>query len=260
MARTVLTLVLIIFLNLMVGCRAINTGASQRVPESARKPVPIVKAGETDIIEEMVNNRDAYYQGLRRLVNHYTETGNNLKFSWAQKELSALEAVPQYNYVIEATLTGPNLKPTTDIPEADELYDEAVQIEQKARKLKVVVNEDLLRVALNKYNRLIKKHPASTKIPDAAYKAAGIYEHFKDYSVAVLYYNRVYQWDPETSYPAMYKSAYILDRYLHRREDALALYQKAVSSSDPYEHVKWRDYAIKRISKLTGAAPQQPQE
>ena len=57
---------------------------------------------------------------------------------------------------------------------------------KKARELIIITNEDMLRVALDKYNQLIRKHPPSDKIDDAAYRAAGIYEYFKDYTIAIL--------------------------------------------------------------------------
>ena len=91
----------------------------------------------------------------------------------------------------------------------------------------VLKDENLLRMALDKYNQLISKFPTSDKIDDAAFRAAGIYEHFKDYSIAVQYYQRTYQWDPQTIYPAKYKAAFILDQRLHRRAEALQLYQDA---------------------------------
>jgi hypothetical protein len=43
-----------------------------------------------------------------------------------------------------------------------------------------------------------------------------------------MYYQRAYQWDPEESYPAKLKAARILDYKLHRRDEALELYQQVV--------------------------------
>jgi len=61
MARTILTAVLIVLLNVLVGCKDIDSsGAKLMIVRT--KPVPVVEvaeAGETDIVEEMVNNRGA---------------------------------------------------------------------------------------------------------------------------------------------------------------------------------------------------------
>jgi len=254
MRQAGLTLMLIVLINVLVGCGGIDSGASQLVPADTGQSAKVRRAGETDIIEQMVTNRRAYRRGLEQLVRHYTAAGNNMKLTWAQRELAGLNAVPQYNYIIEASLAGPGLKASTAVPEADSLYAEALKTEKKAKELVVIVDDDLLRVALGKYNKLIRKHPSSNKIADAAFRAGGIYEHFRDYSLAVLYYKRVYQWDPDTEYPAMFRAAFILDRHLRKREQALKLYQQALENAGATgRHTKWREFAEKRIGKLTAA-------
>ena len=175
-----------------------------------------------------------------------------MKLEWAKNELAALDVIPQYNYIFEAGVAGPELKASASIPEADELYAQAVAMEDKAGMLLIVKNDNLLRKAIEKYNLLIKKYPSSDKIDDVAYKAAGIYEHFKDYTIAVLYYQRTYQWDAETPYPAQFKAAFILDYYLHRRAEALDQYQQAIKSlKNEFEHVRWKVFAESRIAELT---------
>lgn len=253
MARTILTVTLIVLLNVAAGCTGIDSGRSQLVPtEPKLSPAGEVRASrvsEADIIEQVVNNRQAYEQALELLVAHYTETGNNMKLQWARNELKAVETMPQYNYIIEAGVAGPDLKANTAIPEADEIYRDAFELERKAGVIPLLVDENLLRQALEKYNQLIKKHPSSNRIDDAAYRAAGIYSHFRDYSTAVLYYQRALQWDPQGSHPAAFKAAYILDRYLHRRAEALGLYQQAVKNKNL--NTNYKTFAEKRIYELT---------
>lgn len=254
MRQAGLTLILIVLINVLVGCGGIDRGASQLVPADTEQMAKVTKAGETDIIERMVTNRRAYKRGMEQLVRHYTAAGNNMKLTWAQRELTKLNAVPQYNYIIEASLAGPGLKASTAIPEADSLYADALKTEKKAKGLMLIVDEDLLRVALDKYNKLIRKHPSSNKIADAAFQAGGIYEHFRDYSLAVLYYKRVYQWQPDTENSAMFRAALILDRHLRRREEALKLYQQALEDAkNTGRHTQWREFTERRIGKLTAA-------
>jgi len=183
------------------------------------------------------------------LVRHYSDTGNNMKLRWAQKELSAVDAMPRYDYIIEAAVAGPNLKAATAIADANNLYYQALQLEAKAGRLIVIKDEPLLRLALNKYNQLIKKHPSSDKIDDAAYRAGTIYEYFKDYSIAVLYYQRAQQWNKDTPFHVVFRAAFILDRKLHRRAEALALYQQAVGRKMMSENQ--REFAAKRIAEIT---------
>jgi len=255
MARAILTTVLIVLLNILVSCAPIDSGRGQLLPdypETSSKAAAVAgvsDAGEIDIVEEITAGRQVYHQGLELLVEHYTKTGNNMKLVWAEKELAALDAMPKYNYIIEAAVAGPNLKARTSIPEADQIYNEALQLEKKAKKLIVIKNENLLRLALDKYNQLIRKHQSSDKIDDAAYKAGGIYNYFEDYSIALLYYQRTYQWDPETIYPARFKAAYILDKKLHRRAEALQLYRQAVEKGSLKK--SYKEFAENRIKELT---------
>ena len=251
MTKTILTAVLIVLLNVSVGCHSIDSGRAQLLSAGAEKVAvaKVADAGETDIIEQMAINRRAYRAGIQMLVEHYTGTGNNMKLGWAQKELEAMDAMPQYDYIVEAALAGPNLKAKTAVAEATNLYGQAMQLEKKAKRLIVVKDEPLLRLALNKYNQLIKKYPSSDKIDDAAYRAGTIYEYFKDYSIAVLYYKRAHQWDKDTPFPVIFKAAFILDRKLHRRAQSLAFYQQAVKREMMLQ--VQREFAEKRITELT---------
>jgi len=251
-ARTILATVLLV---LFVGCNGADSGRAQLVPPrtepslGAADVIKVAKAGEVDIAEHVAMNRQAYRKGLELLVQYYTNTGNNMKLIWAKKELAALDSMQQYDYLVEASLAGPGLRAIARIPEADDLYWAALQLEKKARGLVIIVDENLLRLALDKYNQLIKKHPSSDKIDDAAYKAGRIYEHFKDYTLAALYYQRAYQWDAETIYPARFRAAFILDKRLHRRAEALELYQQAIKKENL--SVNYKEFAEERIREFT---------
>jgi hypothetical protein len=249
MARTILAVLLIIFLNVLAGCYGVDSGRSQFLP-SPVKTVSVVEAGEADIIENMTSSRLAYRQYLESLVAYYKNTGDNMKLNWAENELKMLNEIPQYNYIIEASVAGPDLKARDSDSAANYLYDEARRLEKTAKRLGLIaVDENLLRVALDKYNQVIKQYPTSDKIDDAAFRAAGIYEYFKDYTIALLYYHRTYQWDPATIYPTRFKAAYILDEYLSRRAEALELYQQALQKENLGKELK--GLAEKRVSELT---------
>ena len=254
MAKMILTATLIVSMSIVAGC---NNGADSssaklmllqdKSMQGTAPAVQIATDKETDIMEQVAKSRQAYREGLQALVNYYTGQGDNMKLAWAKRELSALDAMPQYAYIVDAGLAGPNLKPTASIPEADYIYNDAVAAESKARG--VLVDENMLRKTLDKYNQVIRRYPTSDKIDDAAFKAAGIYEYFKDYAVAVLYYQRVYQWDANTNYPALFKAAYILDRQMHRYSEALEFYQQALKN--PNLGFSYKQFAEMRIAELT---------
>ncbi|HUT28238.1 MAG TPA: tetratricopeptide repeat protein [Sedimentisphaerales bacterium] len=255
MARVFLTVAVIVTLNVLVGCTPVDSGRGTQRPHRtdawSGQPPMVADAGETDVVEKVAVAREAYRHALMQLAQYYRNSGNHMKLGWAEKELSALNTMAQYNYIIEATVAGPELKATNAIVQADELYGEAVAAEKKAGMLGLK-NETQLRIALDKYNELIRKYPSSDKIDDAAYQAAQIYERFKDYTIALVYYQRTYQWDPHTPYPALFHEAYILDQHLHERGKALKVYEKALESlTMEEEHHNWRKYAEKRVAELT---------
>ena len=249
MARAILTVSLIFLLFVLVGCYSVDSGASQLIPSKMRS-ASIVEGKEADIVEQISINRQTYRQGLESLIGYYKRTGNSMKVGWAKNELKKLDDMPQYNYIIEAIIAGPSLRASDSIAEAELMYLEAASAERKSKKLGIFTDEDELRGALDKYNQLIKRYPSSDRIDDAAYRAAAIFEHFKDYTIAVLYYQRTYQWDSDTVHPARFKAAYILDRHLRRRADALEIYKEAVKEEGLSEN--YREFAENRISELTG--------
>ena len=248
MARVVLIGTLIVLVNVLVGCNAADSGKSQLLP-ARMKAVSIAESTEADIIEQMATNRQAYRRYLAALVAHYEQKGNNMKLGWAKNELKKLDKVPQYNYIIEAIVAGPELKATTQIAEAELIWRDAKALEKQARALVVIVHADKLRSALDKYNELIRKYPSSDRIDDAAFRAAGIFEHFKDYTIALLYYQRTYQWDRQTEYPARFKAASILDKHLFRKDEALDLYNQVLQ--EPGLTAKRRRIVKQRIATLT---------
>ncbi len=257
MARIVCTGILIVMLSVLVGCQDADRGKGQLIPRDTRQSlgpasvVNIADTSEADVVEQMAVNRQAYRQGLELLVGYYVRTGNNMKLEWAKKELAALNTMPKYNYIIEANVAPANLKVTASIPDADDLYYDALEIDKKAGTLPVLKNQNQLRLALEKYNEVIRQYPSSDKIDDAAYKAGAIYEYFKDYSIALLYFKRTFQWDPETPHPARFRAARILDKNLHQNAEALQLYQQAVKIEGQFDKYReWREFAERRIREL----------
>ena len=255
MARTILTVLLIVASIILVGCVDGESGKLQLRPPRIdtledSEQTEASKAKETDLVEQIISSRMKYRQGMEAIVKHYTEAGDYMKLTWAKKELCALTVMPQYNYIVEAGLAGPGLKATESIAEADDLYNYAVLLEENGKGFLIFRDENKLRLALDNYNKLIRKYPSSDKIDDAAFRAGGIHELFQDYLIAVLYYKRAFQWDPQTEHPAMYKAAYILDRRLHRRaEEALELYKEAVRNENL--SLNYMDFAEWRIEELT---------
>lgn len=202
---------------------------------------------EIDLVEKMTANRQAYQQSLEVLIQYYDAVGNHQKTSWAKEELTAFNRIPQYQFFIDMP---ENLKATESIAAADQLYAEAEKLNRYAGPIPVnlLKDQEMLRAALRKYEDLISRYPTSDKIDDAAYKMAEIQKGFGDFTIALTCYQRAYQWDPATPYPARFRAADILDRKMHRRAEALQLYQEAIAKEG--RHTDLRLMAERRVQEL----------
>jgi len=256
MTRIVTTAAAITLLTIAIGCQS-NTGISQQLPQrtssygSPAEPLPLAtpsSSDQIDMVEQMTTHRQAYRRSLQALIQHYDAMGNHEKATWAKDELTALDRIPMYRYFSGVDMPA-NLKATDHIPAADELYAEAARIDREAGALPVLKHEEILRAALAKYGEVIRKYPTSDKIDDAAFQMGEIQEYFKDYTLALASYQRAYQWDANTPYPARFKAANILDRRLRRRAEALELYQEAIIKEASFE--TYRLQAERRVKELT---------
>jgi tetratricopeptide (TPR) repeat protein len=251
MARMVLTVVLSGLLITLVGCHNIDSGASQ-FHSTAAGQVTIVQGSEADLVEKLTTSRLAYRQYLESLAACYENAGNNMKLQWANTELKALNQMPQYTYILDATVAGPDLKAKDSIELANFVYED-IRKQENLASLLPVRNEDSLRQVLARYNDFIRKYPTSDKIDAAAYHCGDICEYFKDYTIAVLYYQRSYQWNPDTQYCGRLRAAYVMD-LLSRRAEALELYKEGLKQKNIPQN--YRDYAETRVRELSKSQQQ----
>lgn len=203
---------------------------------------------EVELVENVAVAREAYRLALEALKTHYVDTHNATKLAWAEKELKELNAVDKYHYLDEAELAGPALKPASSISAADQLFAEGIEFknypafpEEKRGKLKT---------ALLKFRTIISDYPTSDKIDDAAFRMGEIYEgwYYEDYARAVVCFERCFQWNPRTPFPARFKAAQIYDKKLMQRDKAVELYNAVVRDSQNTDHV---DEARRRLNELS---------
>ncbi len=254
MARIVSTIVLIALLSTLVGCEGSSPDSSVIMPTNNPRPLnvaPPAGTSEVDVAEEMAINRAAYQTSLELLIGYYNKTGNYMKLERARKELQAFQLMTKYIYIDDPVLIPGNLHATTPDATADDLYYRAVDFEKSAGPISGWRNQNKLRLALQNYRQLLKEHPTSDKVDDAAYKAGVITEEFKDYVMALKYYENAYASDPETIYPARFRAARIMDKQLHQYADALMLYKQAVAIEARFDKYRqWKEYAEDRIRDI----------
>ncbi len=253
MSRKVFVGAVLLFAVLISGCfeQKIKDDPRFRAdPAQAEKAIGegfiVPGAEEVDLVEDMTGRRNGYRGSLKALIDFYEAAGDATKLAWAKREYALM---PQYRYLMPGEALRADLRAIDSIDIADELYAEAVDLHKEAGGLLIIIDEDKLRISLNKFNLLIERYPSSDKIDDAAYKAGRIYRHFQDYEIAAVYFQRAFQWDSNTPYPARFRAAYILDRKLNMKSEALVLYQLSLEKESRYEDNA--EFSRRRIRNLT---------
>jgi tetratricopeptide (TPR) repeat protein len=233
----------ILSLSFIVGCRSSNNATETIVEDESEVIVSLADTNEVELVEDVVVAGQIYQKSLEKLIEYYAEIGNDLKLQWVRYELRKLQKPwpgPMHSIY-------PGLRA---VVEADALFFEAQALEPPSGKT-LPRRGYKGRLRLQKYEQLIKDYPTSDKIDDAAFYAGLVLEEFGDYMVALDYFRSAFKWDSETPYPVRFKAAYILDKQLHRYDEALELYKEALKIEASYgKYPKWREFAEERIKQI----------
>ena len=247
----------------VTGCNTEGMWVKQEHPEgavtnssmtegAAVQDINIIDANEVDIVEEVMTHRASYHQSLVALRDYYIEHGSNDKRKWAEAELADLSRVRPFKYILSAEIPNSSLRPERSVAEADAMYQNGVELMRKGgHGVPALYRQDLMREALRVFHDLITKYPNSDKIDDAAFCCGEIYkEYFKDQElIAVKWYERAHQWDPDTPHPALFQAAVVYDFRLHDRARALELYHDVLEKEQ--ENKSNLAFATRRIYELT---------
>ena len=204
---------------------------------------------EVETVEHLAVARESYRTALEALKQYYVSAGNATKLAWVEKELAGFMTADKFHYLNEMELSGADLRGTQSIPAADQLFKEALEF--KNYPAWPDIKKEKLVLALQKFRTIITDYPTSDKIAGAAFRMGEIYEgfYFQDPVRAVQCYERSWQWNPKTEYPAKFNAAKLYDEKLMNRAKAVELYNLVVLEDSNPDHVK---YAVKRIKELTG--------
>ena len=256
MVKKISIIAFITLISISLSCQSPNPGIGDKLPVRPMVtkyiPSPVSPdAGEIDIIEKVEKARQEYRLDLEALVNYYSKAGNNEKFNNATEELRALNTMPWFDYINPLDLPG-RYNPSAQIMDADLLYEGAMLDKQQAEKYsRAFVNKELYRTALTKFKQVIKDYQNSDKIDDAAYEIGEIDEYFGDYTRALEYYQAAYKWNPEATWPARFRAARILDKYMHNYAEALPIYREAIEKEGRYDQNReWKRNAEERVAQL----------
>ncbi|NLX21046.1 MAG: hypothetical protein GXY55_05150 [Phycisphaerae bacterium] len=252
---------------LLAGCKTDALSSPQRQTEevpvtSFDSPagidvpnIPVADRTEVDLVEELLLHRAMYTRLLEALATYYTERGNDIKAAWARTELHDLRRyVKPYRYILDAEVPAATLRPTESIAEANKLYDEAWALMRKGgHGVAIFYNEAVMKQALVKFKNLIDQYPTSDKIDDAAFWIGKIHKEYfqeKDNTLAIEWYKRSIDWNPQTTNPARFEIAVVYDYRLHERENALQWYQRVIDEEGDLDGTNTA-FAYTRIRQLT---------
>jgi TolA-binding protein len=196
-----------------------------------REPFP--PGAELAIVEQVVDSRQQYEESLVKLIDHYSQTGQDRKLRQAQDELNGLRKVTKFDYVSLLDVLTTTPKPIKSIPEADRLFTDAMTYKNYPADVFFFGKKDHLQKALRKFQQLILQYPESDKVAESAYRMAEIYEgpSFNEFYLAARYYEAAYRWNPKLPYPALWRAAQNYDTRLHNYAEAKRVYEMCTKES-----------------------------
>lgn len=217
-------------------------------PPAAPSRTPGAPASDVEFVERILAARRDYQIALEELRRHYLSVGDLERARWAEEELVQFHRISKHAYRLELDVPPPTLQAQHNIAEANDLYMRGMSFKDKGWGTTYIDNQ---RRAELLFQQLLTSYPQSDKIDDSAYQLGDIYESsaYKQYRRSAQYFERCFQWNPNTQFDARIRAARLYDKQLSERTRALELYREiATHEVDP----KRRTEAQKRLTDLSG--------
>lgn len=226
-----------------------NPSAVARQDKKADALPPPAATSDVEVVEKVLLARKEYEASLKKLWQHYSNSGDKLRQKWTEDELMAYHLMfkPSYNLDVH-DVPPPTLQATTNVREANELYRMAMEYKGKGSGNEYILNMRRAEVLLRE---ILEKFPNSDKIPEVAYALATLYESraYGQYDRAARYYERSFQWARGSRTDARLRAAVLYDRQLNERSKAILLYRDVVEHDIDPERIRT---AERRLAELTG--------
>ena len=221
------------------------TLSSAEPPAKGKRPGA---KGDVEIVERLLAARKEYQITLEALRLHYIGTGDIERARWAEEELVQYHRIPKHAFRLELDVPPPTLDANKNIPEANELYRQAMKFKDKGWGQDYIDNQHRAELRLQE---LLTNYPQSDKLSDAAYQLGDVYESkaFRQYERAAAYFERCFQWNPKTHFDARMRAARLYERYQSERSHAIEIYKEITThETDP----KRVEEAQKKLTELSG--------
>ncbi len=202
---------------------------SLELPEGVKLVDIPSKANEPDLVERVIYYRAMYARSLRALHDFYRTQGVESKRLWAEDELRQVRQIKPYGYIVEAEVPVGPARTEASIAEADDLYSQGLNLFDQATE-KNKVKKDLLKQSLAKFKALVQQYPNSDKVDKACYYIGLLHDQYfpGDEQIALAWYQRAWQTNPQLQMPARFNAARIYDVKLHDRNKALEMYRRVL--------------------------------
>lgn len=215
----------------------------------AAPAAPAGSSSDIQLVERLLAARREYQTALEGLRAYYMSIGDTEKTRWAEEELRQYHRILKNPFRLELDVPPPTLQAAYHVPEANELYRRAMTYKDKGWGNDYVDNQRRAEIL---FQQILTSYPQSDMIDDSAFQLADMYESktYRQYRRAALYYERCFQWNPNTQFDARLRGARLYDHQLNDRAKAVELYRMVADrETDP----KQIQEAKKRLAEL--AAP-----
>lgn len=218
---------------------------------SAPSTAPAGAPSDIELVERLLASRRDYQISLERLRSHYISINDVERSKWAEEELRQFHRIPKQAFRLELDVPPPTLQAAYNIPEANELFRRAMTYKDKGWGTDLIDNQ---RRAELLFQQILTNFPQSDKIDDTAYQLGDLYEGkaYKQYRRAALYFERCYQWNPNTQFDARLRAARIYDKQLADRIRAQEIYKDITQHEIDPKHLQ---EANKRLQDLSSGGP-----
>jgi tetratricopeptide (TPR) repeat protein len=236
-----------LFVGVLVFLVAVHAQSPGTAPSAGTQQAAGKAAPDIQKVERVLGARRDYQQALERLREHYIKTGDIERAKWAEEELIQFHRIHKRCYVLDLDVPPPGLKASLNIPEANELFRKAVAYKDKGWGTDYVDNQRRAELLLQ---QILTLYPESNKIGEVAYQLGDIYESkaFTDYRRAAAYFERSYQWNPNTTSDARLRAARIYDKHLSERTHAMEIYRDVTTHETDPKRIAEADNRLRDLS------------
>jgi tetratricopeptide (TPR) repeat protein len=203
---------------------------------------------DLEMVERLLAARKEYQTALEGLRAQYIGAGDVERARWAEEELIEFHRINKYPFRLELVVPPPTLQGKYNIPEANELYRQAIGYKDHGYNQDYIKNQHRAELL---FQQLLTNYPQSNRISDTAYQLGDIYESkpFHQYDHAAVYFERCFQWNPVTHFDARLRAARLYERYLNERGHALEIYRDMVTHETDPKRVEEAQRKVTELSK-----------